>query len=78
MTNDDSIANEGYQVRNFMSNDHYLQERLLDVISCADLSVPQDKTLRELVNKILYRVYQVDQDLKPLFEEVYQKHESKI
>ena len=44
--NDDSIINDGSYVREFIANDHYLQERLLDIIKTADLSVGQDVALR--------------------------------
>jgi len=49
-TNDDSIINDGFHVRDFLANDHYLQERLLDIIKSADLSVGEDVALRHAVN----------------------------
>ena len=76
--NDDSIINDGSYVREFIANDHYLQERLLDIIKTADLSVGQDVALRQAVSTILFRVYQRCQDLKPLYEEVYQAHADKL
>ena len=74
MLNDDSIINDGFYVRDSLSNDGKLQTRLIDLIRNADFADGQSFTLREYVLFVLLRVSQRDAAFKNTIDQDMNNH----
>lgn len=72
--NDESIINDGFFVRDSISNDNKLLTRLVELIKEAELTTPNSSQLRDYILSILLRVSQRDAAFQESIDEVMKKH----
>ena len=78
VSNDESILNDGFYVRNFIINDGKLLKSLLDVLDEKSLNIPLEGLLRVITLRILESVCQVKSASVIEIKEVIQAHADRI
>ena len=73
-TNDDSILDDGFLVRDTIASDDVLMEYLLKAIRLPNIKEAKETKVREYILAILYRVFQRHPELKEKVSEVVGAH----